>query len=124
MECEYLNLNFSDAEKIFNIVVRNAKSNIDKANVHTLMIILYTTQGNYEDALRVGIEGMKMLGINLPQKVSDARVGMELLKLRLKFGRRKIEDLIDMQYVTMPNNLDEAKQMASEYQAMISVKIV
>ena len=117
IECEYFNLNFREAEKIFDIVVRNTKSNIDKANVHTLMIILYTTQGNYEAALRVGIEGMKMVGVNLPKKVSDVRVGMELLKLRLKFGRRKIEDLIDMQYVTMPNNLDEAKQLASVYMA-------
>ncbi|MGB5217529.1 MAG: diguanylate cyclase [Smithella sp.] len=118
LECEYFNLNFSEAEKIFNIVVRNAKSNIEKANVHTLMIILYTTQGNYEAALKVGIEGMKMLGFNVPEKISDARVGIELLKLRLLFGHRKIEDLIDMQYVAMPNNLDEAKHLASEYQAM------
>ncbi len=117
IECEYLNLNFSEAEKIFDMIVRNVKSNIDRANVHTLMIILYTTQGNYEDALRVGIEGMKMLGINLPGKVSDARVGLELLKLRIKFGRKKIEDLIDMQYAPMPNNLEESKIIAADYLA-------
>jgi diguanylate cyclase (GGDEF)-like protein len=117
IECQYLNLNFSEAEKIFDVVVRNVKSNIDKANVHTLMIILYTTQGNYEAALRIGIEGMTMLGFHLPKKVSDVRVGLELLKLRLKFGRRKIEDLIDMQYVTMPNNLEEAKRLAADYVA-------
>ncbi|HPK21365.1 MAG TPA: diguanylate cyclase [Smithella sp.] len=115
IECEYLNLNFSEAEKIFHAVVNNARSNIDKANVYTLMIILYTTQGNYDAALHVGMEGMKMLGIHLPDNVSDVRVGWELLKLRLKFGRRKIEDLIDLQYIPMPNTLDEAKQMAAEY---------
>lgn len=115
MECEYLNLNFSEAERIFNIVAQNVKSNVDKANVHTLMIILYTTQGNYEDALRVGMEGMKMLGIHLPNKVSDVRVGLELLKLRIKFGRKKIEDLIDMQYVPMPNNAEEWQKTVSEY---------
>ena len=111
LECEYLNLNFSEAEKIFNIVIKNVKSNIDKANVHTLMILLYTTQGNYEDALRVGIEGMKMLGISLPKNVSDARVGLEMLKLRLKFGRRKIEDLIDLQY--FPYRIIWMKQSSS-----------
>lgn len=117
IECQYLNLDFSEAEKIFNVVVRNVKSNVDKANVHTLMIILYTTQGNYEAALRIGIEGMTMLGFHIPKKVSDVRVGLELLKLRLKFGRRKIEDLIDMQYVTMPNNLEEAKRLNADYVA-------
>ena len=117
IECEYFNLNFSEAEKIFQIAVRNAKSDIDKANLHTLMIILYTTQGNYADAMRVGIDGMRMLGIRLPEKVSDVRVGLELLRLRFRFGRRKIEDLIDMQYTAMPENMEEAKQLASDYLA-------
>ncbi|MCX5848881.1 MAG: diguanylate cyclase [Deltaproteobacteria bacterium] len=115
IECEYLNLNLSDAEKIFDIVVKNAKSNIDKANVHSLMIALYTTQGNYKDALRVGIEGMKMVGFKLPQNPSDARLGLELLKLRLKFGRKKIEDLIDMQYIPEPKNLTHMEELVTEY---------
>ncbi len=115
LECEYLNLNFGEAERIFDIVAGNVKSNIDKANVHTLMIILYTTQGNYDDAVRIGIEGMKMLGINLPSKISDARVGLELLKLRIKFGRKKIEDLIDMQYIPMPNNAEEWQKTVLAY---------
>jgi diguanylate cyclase (GGDEF)-like protein len=118
IECEYLNLNFDEAKKLFDIVVKNVKSNVDRANLHSLMIILYTTQGNYEDALEVGIEGMRVLGVNVPKKVSDARVGIELLKLRLKFGFRKIEDLINMQYVVMPNNMDEARKLASEYLAL------
>lgn len=112
MECEYLNLNFSEAEKIFDVVVKNAKSNIDKANVHSLMIVLYITQGNYDEALRVGREGMRMVGMSLPGKVSDARVGVELLKLRFKFGRRKIEDLIDMRYISVPENRDEEEKLA------------
>ena len=105
MECEYLNLNFGEAQKIFDIVVKNAKSNIDKANVHSLMILLYVTQGKYEDALRVGYEGMRMVGVRLPKKVSDARLGIELLKLRFKFGRKKIEDLIDMPRMTDAESL-------------------
>jgi len=115
IECEYLNLNFSEAEKLFDIVVRNAKSNIDKANVHTLMVILYITQGNYEDALRVGMEGMKMVGFKIPPNPSDVRVGIELLKLRFRFGKKKIEDLIDMQYVPLPENPEEWKKTVSAY---------
>ena len=115
LECEYLNLNFNEAEKIFDIVVQNAKSNIDKANVHSLMIVLYTTQGNYESALKVGMEGMKMVGYKTPSNPSDVRLGWELLKLRLKFGRRKIEDLINMQYIPEPKNLSHMEELAAEY---------
>jgi len=115
LECEYLNLNFSEAEKLFDIVVRNARSNVDKANVHSLMIILYTTQGNYAAALKVGLEGMKMVGYRTPANPSDVRLGWELLKLRLRFGRRKIEDLIDMQYVPEPRNSSHMEELAAEY---------
>ncbi|MFZ2395356.1 MAG: hypothetical protein WAW09_03635 [Smithella sp.] len=38
-----------------------------------------------------------MVGYKTPSNPSDVRLGWELLKLRLQFGRRKIEDLIDMQ---------------------------
>ncbi|MDY6904320.1 MAG: diguanylate cyclase [Thermodesulfobacteriota bacterium] len=113
MESEYLSLHFSEAEKTFNTIVKNAQSNVDRANVHSLMIILYTTQGNYEDALRVGYQGMKMVGFNLPRTVSDVRIGIELLKLRFKFGRKKIEDLMDMRYVAVPKNEAEWAQEVS-----------
>ncbi|PKN51712.1 MAG: serine/threonine-protein kinase PknK [Deltaproteobacteria bacterium HGW-Deltaproteobacteria-13] len=115
IECEYLNLNFSEAEKLFEIVVNNAKTNIDKANVHTLMIVLYTTQGNYEAALKVGLEGMKMVGFKTPSTPGNVRLGWELLKLRLKFGRRKIEDLADIHYIPEPKNLIHMQELAAEY---------
>ncbi|MBN1472028.1 MAG: diguanylate cyclase [Syntrophaceae bacterium] len=118
MECEYLSLNLSGAKKIFELLVKNVNSNIDRANVHTLMIILYTTQGDYAPALKVGLEGMRMVGFNLPENPSDIRLGWELLKLRLRFGRRKIEDLIDMQYVPEPKNLEEMEKLASEYRKL------
>ena len=115
MECEYLTLNLSDAEKTFGLIVKNAKSIIDKANVHSLMIVLYTTQGNYEAALKVGLEGMKLVGFNIPSNPSDIRLGWELLKLRLKFGRRQIEDLMNMQYIPEPRNLAHMEELAAEY---------
>lgn len=79
------------------------------------MIILYTTQGNYEAALRVGLEGMKMVGYKTPANPGDIRLGWALLKLRLRFGRRKIENLIDMQYIPEPKNLSHMEELAAEY---------
>ncbi|MBN1364546.1 MAG: diguanylate cyclase [Syntrophaceae bacterium] len=117
MECEYLNLDFSDAEKTFELIVKKAKSNIDKANIYTLMVILYTTKGNYEAALRVGLEGMRISAVDfkIPQNPSDVRLGWELLKLRLKFGRRKIEDLLNMQCVPEPRNMAHMEEITTEY---------
>jgi diguanylate cyclase (GGDEF)-like protein len=61
------------------------------------------------------MEGMKMVGFKMPPNPSDVRVGIELLKLRFKFGKKKIEDLIDMQYVPLPENPEEWKKTVSAY---------
>ncbi|MBU1168618.1 MAG: AAA family ATPase [Proteobacteria bacterium] len=105
IECFYLNLNFRETENILQIVLKNVTSNIDRANIYTLIILLYTSQGNYKEALRLGYEGMRLVGFKLPDKVSDARVVLELLKYRIKFGRRRIEDLIDLPLMTDPAKL-------------------
>ncbi|MCP4135969.1 MAG: AAA family ATPase [bacterium] len=96
LECEYLDLNFAEAEKIFSIMMQKTRGFVDKADLHTLMIILYTTQGRYKEALILGYKGMEMLGQKQPKCVHDYRLGLELARLRIAFGRRKIEDLIDL----------------------------
>ncbi len=37
-----------------------------------------------------------MLGSKLPEKVNDSRLAIELVKLRIRFGKMRIEDLTDM----------------------------
>jgi hypothetical protein len=63
----------------------------------------------------VGMEGMRMVDFKIPPNPSDIRLGWELLKLRLKFGRRKIEDLIDLQYIPAPKSSAHMKELADEY---------
>ncbi|MFA6009854.1 MAG: AAA family ATPase [Desulfobacteraceae bacterium] len=96
LENDYLTGEYDHAEKTFNLIVKNAKTNLEKANVHSQMIILKNSTGDYESALEIGFAGMNMIGMKLPRNVSDLRLGIELVKLRLRFGRRRIEDLVDL----------------------------
>jgi diguanylate cyclase (GGDEF)-like protein len=102
MECEYLTLNFDEAERIFSIVIKNATSIIDKANSYSMMVILYTSQGNYDKAVNLGLQGMRMVGITIPRKVSEARLGIALVRLYFSFGKKKIEDLVDLPMMSNP----------------------
>ncbi|MFA6009847.1 MAG: AAA family ATPase, partial [Desulfobacteraceae bacterium] len=96
LENDYLTGEYDNAEKTFNLIVKNAKTNLEKANVHSQMILLKNSTGDYESALEIGFAGMEIIGMRLPRKVSGLRLGIELLKLRLRFGRRRIEDLVDL----------------------------
>lgn len=96
MECEYLNVNFKEAEKLFHQIIENAITKVDKANVYTIMMTLYTSMGNYKEAINLGLEGTKMMGVVLSRKPSRFAILMELVKLRWYMGKRKIENLIDL----------------------------
>lgn len=104
LENEYLTGEFDHAEKTFNLIVKNAQTNLEKANVHSQMIILKNSTGDYKSALEIGFAGMELIGMKLPRRVSDFRLGIELVKLRLRFGRRRIEDLVDLP-LTLDNEL-------------------
>jgi diguanylate cyclase (GGDEF)-like protein len=99
-ECEYLTGELAQAEKTFHLIVKNAKSNLDRANVHTQMIILKQSTGGYASALEIGFAGLKMTRMPLPRKASKLRLGIELLKLRLHFWNKRIEDLADLPFMT------------------------
>jgi predicted ATPase/signal transduction histidine kinase/CheY-like chemotaxis protein len=88
-ECEYLNGNFDEAERIFNILLGNTSNKIDKANVYNIMVILYTNIGNLEKAIKVGLEGLKLFGIRIPENPGKKSVLVELIKF--KWNQRKIK---------------------------------
>jgi histidine kinase len=100
MSCEYLTLNFAEAERIFQKIINNTKTNLEKGFAYIAIVILYTAQGNYKEALRVAFEGMAMFGLKAPKRVSNGKIAVELLKLYFKFGKRKIEDLVDIPLAT------------------------
>ena len=95
LECLYLTGYFEEAEKLFTTTLDKAKSNIDIANLSVLMIILYTSQGDYEKALKTGYQGATIVGQPFPERSSELRVALALLKLLITFRKNKIEDVLN-----------------------------
>ncbi|HAX86295.1 MAG TPA: hypothetical protein DCY91_08500, partial [Cyanobacteria bacterium UBA11370] len=65
-ECEYLCGNFDKAEELFNLILNQAKSNLDRAEIHNIRFALYDNRGQYVEALRLTSEALKTFGISLP----------------------------------------------------------
>ncbi len=105
MECEYLTGNFEVAVSLFDIVTKNAKTVVDQTNAYTIMVVLYTNIGDYKEAIRLGLEGFDMVGHHIPKKPGKIHVLLELIRLRLNFGRRRIEDIINLSRDTDPERI-------------------
>lgn len=97
-ECEYLCGNFEEAEQHFDFLLQKAKTNLEKAEIYNLKIIQNENRANYAEAVRAGREGLKLLGIELPESEKEkvAALDSEMQLIQKNLGGRKIEDLIDL----------------------------
>jgi predicted ATPase len=78
---------------------------VDKVQVYDSSIQRYLSQGNLKEALKIGLEVLKLLGVILPENPSelDVRGGLESTAALL--AEREIEDLINLPEMTAPEPL-------------------
>ncbi|GBF52036.1 kinase domain protein [Leptospira ryugenii] len=92
---EYLSKNFEEAERIFNLILENSKTAEDQSVVYELKSSIYVSQNKMDEALSILKKAVGRLGIRLPAKPSEISPLPEIIKFKVKFGKRKIESLYD-----------------------------
>ncbi|MGM3309390.1 ATP-binding sensor histidine kinase [Anabaena sp. WFMT] len=68
IEAEYLNTNFEQAEKLFEIVIQNSKNILDTFKVYEKKIQSYVSQNRMREALDIDLQTLEMLGVTLSEK--------------------------------------------------------
>jgi predicted ATPase len=78
-EAAYLQGCFDEMEQLVEVVLARAKTVVDKVQVYDSSIQRYLSQGNLKEALKIGLEVLKLLGVILPENPSelDVRGGLE-----------------------------------------------
>ena len=95
-ECTYLDAKFDQSDEFFKVVLKNAKSNIDKAKVHNLRTSLYQITGQYDRAVTASIEAFSLFDISLPSKADlKSEIENEMQQVAINMRGRKIIDLLD-----------------------------
>ncbi|MBD2076813.1 AAA family ATPase, partial [Phormidium sp. FACHB-592] len=104
-EAAYLQGCFEAMEQLVEVVLDRAKTVLDKVQVYDSSIQRYLSQGNLKEALKIGLEVLKLLGVILPENPSelDVRGGLESTAALL--AEREIEDLINLPEMTAPEPL-------------------
>lgn len=114
-ECEYLNSHFGEAEKIFDNILQNARSRTEKLYVYSLQITLYTHVGDYESAVRAGMQGLQLFGWNIPSNPSKLLLAAEIIKTRWQLGKRRPEDL-----ALLPRMIDDNNHLLMQLLAILN----
>ncbi|MGF1975926.1 MAG: trifunctional serine/threonine-protein kinase/ATP-binding protein/sensor histidine kinase [Nostoc sp. CmiSLP01] len=105
-EIEYLNGNFEQSEALIRLILTQAKSAIEKAEVYNILIVQYTLLTKYEEAIQAGREALALLGINLPEKVEDLEAVLpgEIAEAKAYLGEKKIASLIHKEKMKSPKH--------------------
>ena len=96
-ECEYLVGNFAAADKLFDLILSRALSNLDCAKVYGLRMKLYQVAGKYDDGVTVALEALRLFGVTFPESDGEiqAAAAAELANVPINLRGRSISELVD-----------------------------
>lgn len=99
-EAQYLNLQFDDAERTFDEIISAAKTSRDKLQVYHLKIMLYTHIHEVKRATNAGLDGLRLLGLDIKQTPKKWEVAREYLLTKRALHKKKKLDLLDLPEVS------------------------
>ncbi len=103
-ESRFLTGDIDGAERVFDDMLDHAAGNIERAEVYSLMVTLYTAIDKPDKALAIGLRALSLLGVRLPKKPGKLRVLISIIRVRLAQGTTKVEDLADLPELTDPTD--------------------
>ncbi len=96
-ECEYLIGNFTSADSRFDLILGNARSDVDRATVCGLRMKLYQVAGKYDDGVAVALDALRLFGVTFPESDEEiqASAEAEYRDVPLHLGGRRIAEVLD-----------------------------
>lgn len=95
-ECGYLTHNTEAAGKACAILPENTHDSFEAARIYEMQANHYTCLGMIKQSMEAGKNGLKNLGINIPDKVGTASVLLELAKVRRNLKGKTIEEVFEV----------------------------
>ncbi len=115
-ECEYLTGDFEEAERLFNAILKNAKTTLEKASVYRVKIIISQHMNKYREALEYGLEALRLLGFKATSRANKITVLLEILKVKWLLRNKTPDDLLifpEMKDPEISMTLNILKELAS-----------
>jgi PAS domain S-box-containing protein len=96
-ECEYLVGNFHSADKLFELMLGNARSDLDRARVYSLHMKVCQVGGGYDESLVLALKALRLFGVTFPESDDEiqATADAEFRAVSVNLGKRRIGELLD-----------------------------
>jgi PAS domain S-box-containing protein len=103
-EAEYLTGRLQDAESTLLSLLEQCRTPLERAEVAELLIIEYETLSRYDDAIRIGLEALQQLGVELPASPEawEPALHQDVAAIQRAIGPRTIAALADLPVLEDP----------------------
>ncbi len=113
IETTYLNGDFEQMERWATIVLQQAKTPIDKMKVYEVKIQACMAQVKQLEAVKIGLQALKLLGVRLPESPSPSDIQQTLTQTATNLTGKNIEDLINLPLMTEVDKLAAIRMLTS-----------
>lgn len=114
-EAAYLIGDFEQTEQWVQLVVEHAHTLVEKAKAYEVKFRAYLAQARILEALQVGLNLLKLLGVSFPDNPDQEDVRLALKETQDALAGKSMEDL-----VALPEMTDPDKQMAMRFLYMVA----
>ncbi|AUX24168.1 serine/threonine protein kinase [Sorangium cellulosum] len=94
-ECAHLSGRCDEAEALFDALLERAASDLERARVYCMRMVLYNAQHRWADTLAVALQGLRLFGMEVPTEgeALAAALRAELAEAERGFAARRGEDV-------------------------------
>ncbi|GBL35404.1 atrial natriuretic peptide receptor 1 [Filimonas sp.] len=104
-ETEYLCGNYQASEKLFDKALQNAQTPIEKATVLAGKMSLYENTNRQVEAIKIALDGLRYVGIKLPEKPGTLSILLELMKAKYYLYKKTTDKLKENKNMDSPELL-------------------
>ena len=99
-EISYLNSDFEIMKEMAEIVLSHARNILDKFKIYETQVTCFSVQSQFREAIEIGLNCLKLLGIHLPLEPTDKEVEAWLERTQIALDRFSDEALIKLPDMT------------------------
>ncbi|GAB4284974.1 MAG: AAA family ATPase [Oscillatoriaceae cyanobacterium] len=91
---------FAEMEQVFEAVINQANSLLDKVNVYRIKIQASTSRHQFAESITIALKLLQQFGVTFPENPTDDDINQALIELTQIIGDREIHELVNLPVMT------------------------
>jgi predicted ATPase/signal transduction histidine kinase len=101
--CAFLSGRQALGDELADVALLHAATRAEKANLYALRVMDRSTRGAFSEAIRWGCEGLRALGVEVPEADLASAIGAQMIEVQAALDGRSTEELLTLSEVRDPS---------------------